>query len=259
MGVKHNFDIETDSARLAMDLMEFLKKWGLWEGVQIFTGGKCYRDDCEGIFVVYDEPNPEESLRGLTGERDCNGHLMWKDFSNPEHLFDMIFEGPLSLLLRHHEYEVRTEDLSAEVKKELFPVEITVEDQMMQQVEEYTEQKLVYGWDPAEYDSYEEWQKLTQYASIVDVSAEEEMKKLYGEDIAVEDYDRFLLYAASVIEGKLNACAEDDVEEPEDIPAMFYDDGKLAYRVLSEFDAILEKYGLWYELGFCWSLTTYRI
>lgn len=29
--------------------------------------------------------------------------------------------------------------------------------------------------------------------------------------------------------------------------------------VLQQFDAIFEKYGLWYELCFYWTLTTYRV
>lgn len=46
------------------------------------------------------------------------------------------------------------------------------------------------------------------------------------------------------------AHADDDV--------MFFDDGKIAGMVLNEFDELLAKYGLWYELGFSWSLTAYR-
>jgi hypothetical protein len=39
----------------------------------------------------------------------------------------------------------------------------------------------------------------------------------------------------------------------------FFDNGKIVDMILAEFNKLLEKYGLWYEQGFAWSLTTYRI
>ena len=39
MGDRHVFNKGTDSEMLAMDIVEFLRKWGMWQDVQIFTGG----------------------------------------------------------------------------------------------------------------------------------------------------------------------------------------------------------------------------
>lgn len=39
----------------------------------------------------------------------------------------------------------------------------------------------------------------------------------------------------------------------------FYGGGKIVGCILEEFNDLLEKYGLRYEPGFSWSLTTYRI
>ena len=45
MSNKHIFNKEIDSEMLAMDIVAFLQKWGMWQYVQIFTGGKCYTDE----------------------------------------------------------------------------------------------------------------------------------------------------------------------------------------------------------------------
>jgi hypothetical protein len=39
----------------------------------------------------------------------------------------------------------------------------------------------------------------------------------------------------------------------------FYGGGKIVGYIHEEFNDLLEKYGLRYEPGFSWSLTTYRI
>jgi len=55
------FNKETDSESLALDIVASLRKWGMWQDVQIFTGGKCYSDDY-GELVVRDERHPEKYL-----------------------------------------------------------------------------------------------------------------------------------------------------------------------------------------------------
>ena len=52
---------------------------------------------------------------------------------------------------------------------------------------------------------------------------------------------------------------EDDIcDEPDTSSETFFDDGRIAGMIIEEFTGLLEKYGLWYDLGFSWSLTTYR-
>lgn len=174
MGDRHVFNKGTDSEMLAMDIVAFLRKWGMWQDVQIFTGGKCYTDS-DGELVVRDEKHPEKYLEGIS-HYECNGHTVWKDLSNSERFLDMTFEGALSLLLRHHEYE----------------------DFLMRQAVE------------REYVSYE----------------------YFEEEI----------------------CDEDDCDSE-----TFYDNNRIASMIIEEFNNLLEKYGLWYDLCFSWSLTTYRI
>ena len=172
MDDKHIFNKETDSEILAMDIVTFLRKWGMWQDVQIFTCGKCYTDD-HGKLVVSNEEHPEIYLKGLS-HYDCTGKAVWEDFSNPERLLDMTFEGPFSLLLRHHEYEVHINDVSGEVR-----------DIIVSKADMYNEDE----WDSE----------------------------------------------------------------------VFYDHGKIAGIIIQEFNNLLEKYGLWYDLCFSWSLTTYKI
>lgn len=167
MKKKHIFNKETESERLAMDIVAFLKKWGMWQDVQIFTGGKCYTDEWGKLDISIEE-HPEQYLSGLC-IYDSNGKAIWEDFSNPERLLDMTFEGSFSLLLRHHEYEVKIKDVSEPVKNIIC--------------------------NESEFDS-----------------------------------------------------------------EVFYDNnGKIANMIINEFNDLLEEYGLWYDLCFSWSLTTYRI
>ena len=74
-----------------------------------------------------------------------------------------------------------------------------------------------------------------------------------------EEYEDFLEKCEVTRELKIWEYFEDYVYKAHaDDDVMFFDDGKIAGMVLNEFDELLAKYGLWYELGFSWSLTAYR-
>ena len=62
--------------------------------------------------------NPEDYTRGITEERDCLGNSVWRSFSNPEHILDMVYEGPLYMLLTHDTYETRKSEISEEAWEE---------------------------------------------------------------------------------------------------------------------------------------------
>lgn len=253
---KHIFNKETDSEKLANDIVTFLRKWGMWQDVQIFTGGKCYTDN-DGELVIRDEEHPEKYLVGPT-ERDCNGNVIWKEFSNPERLLDMTFEGPLSFLLCHHEYEINTRDVSDEVRGILLPETSEVSDEVTDYVDNFLDGKI--GWDPAEYDSYEEWLELNEFDDMEDISLTSDDIRINPLEISSrEEYEDFLDKCEMTRFLKIWEYFEDYVcESHEGDDVMFFDDGKIASQVLNEFDELLAKYGLWYELGFAWSLTAYR-
>ena len=53
---------------------------------------------------------------------------------------------------------------------------------------------------------------------------------------------------------------EDEIcDEAEWDSEIFYDNNRIASMIIKEFDNLLEKYGLWYDLCSSWSLTTYRV
>lgn len=258
MDRNHIFNKETDSEKVAMDIVRFLRKWGMWKDVQIFTGGKCYNDDEKGELQIRDEDHPEKYLKAMR-EEDCNGNMDWKDFSNPEMLLDLTFEGPLYLLLCHGEYEVRIGEVSEEVKHILIPETNECQDEVEERMDAYFDGK--YGWDPAEYDSYEEWLEINRYCDMDEFS--EESENIYSSRIEFssrEEYEDFILRSATVREAKLREHFEEEICDSADYSnEVFYDNGKIANQIITEFNELLKKYGLWYELGFSWSLTTYRI
>ncbi|MGN0346841.1 MAG: hypothetical protein ACI4DU_06100 [Lachnospiraceae bacterium] len=255
MDDNHIFNQETDSEMLAMEIVKFLQKWGMWQDVQIFAGGKCYKDD-KGKLVVRNEEHPEKYLEGPI--EDCNGEITWEEFSNPERLLDMTFEGPFSLLLCYHEYEVNMGEVSEEVRRILLPETNEVADEVAGYVDDFLEGKI--GWDPAEYDSYEEWLELNGFDDMEKTSATMDEIGINPIEISSqEEYREFLDKCEVIREQKIWDYFEDYFSESSEYEdTAFFDDGRIAGMVLNEFDELLAGYGLWYELGFSWSLTTYR-
>lgn len=250
MDDRHIFNKETDSEMLAMDIVTFLRKWGMWQDVQIFTGGKCYTDN-HGELVVRNEEHPEEYLAGIS-HYGCDGNIVWEDFSNPERFLDMTFEGAFSLLLRHHEYEVKIEDVADEVRH----IILLETSEFVELMEDYLEGE--YSWDPAEFDSYEEWLELTQYCDM-DLFINKK-NALDGKEIEFssrEEYEDFLMRHA--VERELEISEYLAEWHTEWVPKVFYDRDRIAIMIIEEFNDLLERYGLWYNLCFSWSLTTYRI
>lgn len=258
---KHIFNKDADSEKLALEIVTFLQKWGMWQDVQIFANEKCYTDE-QGELVIRNEKHPEKYLEGLTGT-DCNGESVWKDLSNPERLLDISFEGPLSLLLRHHEYEVNIGDVSDEVKRIIVPETTECQDDVVELMDEYLEGK--YSWDPAEFDSYEDWLELNQYCDMdLFINKGNEQTSEEIEFSTREEYEDFLMRHAVERELTIAEYFEDEICDEAEwdtkwASEIFYDSGRIASMIIEEFNKLLEKYGLWYDLCFSWSLTTYRI
>lgn len=173
----------------------------------------------------------------------------------------MTFEGPLYLLLRHHEYEVFIEDVSEEAKHIILPEKYM--DEVEDLVDEFMTADLEYktSWDPAEYDSYEEWLELNQYCDMDELSVEGDMKENNIDFSSKDEYEDFLLKSVSARESKIREYFMDDLYDGEEEfeEELFFDGGRIANQIFHEFDELLEKYGLWYELCFSWGLTKYRI
>ena len=250
------------SEQLAMDIISFCKKWGLWKEVQIFTGGKCYTDingidpmeytKIEENVYVRSEQDPDSYLSGYieinsfhiddAGEHTCEYEK--RCFSNPEHLLDMTFEGPLYELLNYGELNVWLEDLSDEARKYLLREKMKWDDGAAEFIDHYC------GWDPVEYDSYEDYLELEDppefdyeifHCSMADFESAEEFqeylfKAAYSREVVLEEYY---------------------IEEEMENAGRYSDHEEAAAYVNNQFHEIFTRYGLWFEMGYKWTLTAY--
>ena len=75
-----------------------------------------------------------------------------------------------------------------------------------------------------------------------------------------EEYEDFLMRQAVEREYVSYEYFEEEICDEDDCDSeTFYDNNRIASMVIEEFNNLLKKYGLWYDLCFSWSLTTYRI
>ena len=251
------------SENLAYDIILYLQKWGMWRDISIYTGGKRYTDcdvsDGDGFrgltgVKVSDAPNPEEYTTGyIEGYEGKEGK--WISFSNPEHLLDMTFEGAFYLLLNFLEYSVETDDLSEEAKKYI----VYHDEDFLCDAYDYL--NIRDGWDPMEFDSYDEYLELNEY------SEPEYDDRVFNNEprefSTAEEYNEYLeKTTASKEESLLKWVYDknfDSIFKQHTYYEEYSNNGEIADHILSEFDKILEKHGLWYENGFRWTLTAYWI
>lgn len=84
-------DTNKNLENLALDVIRFLQKWGLWRDVCIYTGGKAYRYDEDSSSSYKTIPNvkyeegvdPEDYMKGFTPS-DCEDYCSWESLANPE-------------------------------------------------------------------------------------------------------------------------------------------------------------------------------
>ena len=260
MGNNHFFNKETDSEKLAMEIVAYLRKWGMWQDVQIFTGGKCYTDE-NGELVIRDEEHPEKYTRGINCYNDCNSDAVFEDYSNPERLLDMTFEGPLHQLIRYGEYEVKLKDVSNEIRHILLNKAYVFLDEADALMDEYIQADCL---KISENHSNEEWLELNEYSDLDSyVAANSTYGDKKNEFSSREEYEVFLMCQACEREELIEKYYTDEICDDSEWDYLwknesFFDGGSIANMVIEEFNNLLKKYGLWYERCFSWSLTTYR-
>lgn len=270
---------------LAMEVISFLKEWGLWRDVTILTNGNRYsyshdkNVEYKGISNVVFEKNIdfEEYTSGLMGYTDDDGvrHSLWKNFSNPKRLFDMVFEGPLYMLFKDEgECYVKKEDLSAEawdtIWEKCYDAKDLVYDYISDKYDAYCIEELfdqiVTGkfqnkgqeislWDPLEFDTWEEYMEF--------IGCEDD-----NLDLRYEQYDNYEEYAQDM--DKIDCM---DIEDVRPIWDKLFEEGKeyvmktesieeidiscLHDFLYNEFWAIFERHVLWFEFCFSWSITCF--
>lgn len=221
---------------LVLELIEFLQKWGLWRDVIILSQGKKYAHTSDNKQKYKGFSNVEFSegekhkdyTSGLTG----SGFV---SFANPEYLLDMVYEGPLCTLLRYDEYETRVCDISKEGWDYIFAHPDIIEEYIFSKYDEedFEEDDMYTKWDPLVFDNWDEYKKL----------------RLHEEYEASLNHDNSKVWARMVEQARKDLNSDND--ELISLP-------QLRGYLISEFDKIFEKYGLWYDFGFSWSLTCYK-
>jgi hypothetical protein len=260
---------DSKTRSLVSDLIGFLQKWGLWHDTTVLANGNRYSYSAERS-SVYGDLNYTEFEQNVNPED-------YTRFSNPEHILDMVYEGPLYMLLSYGTYETRKSEISEEAWDYIFDHSDLLEDYLYEKYEcndvsdllvKILEDKFdnsdYTAWDPLVFDTWEEYQEFVNGEAYE--TGEEELTPTYqrygtydeyltdmeiSESLSIEDIEP--IWEKMVSDAKteyIRGCASDEagiISVPE-----------IAGYVKSAFDKIFDRYGLWYDFGFSWSLTCYK-
>lgn len=274
---------------MALDMIRFLKKWGLWRDATILTNGHMYSygkkdsdafDGIENVNYACDV-NHVEYTRGLVERPD--GSKEWESLANPEHHFDLIYEGPLGTLLNYHLYEPDIKGVSEEGWEAIFGETDILQDYIASQLEVSSVQELgrkmwldifdnseISVWDPLEYDTYDEYLELTYgdydeadkmtATSMFETYDEYKSAREYGVDYFNDYYtdDVQVKWEDEIMKARLFFMKNDCRWWYGSLGIQDYFN-QVAWIVKREFDGIFEKYDFWYELDFESSLSCYRL
>ena len=269
---------------LVSDLISFLQKWGLWHDTTVLTNGNRYSYSAEKTSIygalnyveLEEDVNPEDYTRGVTEERDSLGNPVWKSFSNPEHILDMVYEGPLYMLLSYGTYETRKSEISEEAWDYIFDHSDILDEFLYEKYEcndasdlltKILEDKLdnpdYTAWDPLVFDTWEEYQEFVN--GEVYETGEENLTPAYQRYGTYEEYLTDIEISESLSVEDITPVWEQMVldAKKEFITESLNETGiisipEIAGDIITEFDNIFDRYGLWYDFGFSWSLTCYR-
>ncbi|MGN0424961.1 MAG: hypothetical protein ACI4FY_06525 [Acetatifactor sp.] len=269
---------------LALEVICFLKKWGMWRDTIILTNGNKYSysdsssNQYGGISNVLFEENvdPDKYTRGFLSSGEYGEEsTCWKDLSNPEHIFDMVYEGPLFMLLRYEEYEVERGDIEPEAWESIFANTTILNDFMAEEYGVYDledffqnfiamsfgefsererEECMCAGWDPLVFNTWEEYLEMGGEAET-DLSRLYECYDTYAEYLG--DAEAFEILDIDMVrpiwEGMVCDAKRKIIEEEEKLYLP-----EIAGYLWKEWRDLFDRYDLWFELGYCWSLSCYR-
>jgi hypothetical protein len=273
--------------KMVIELINFLQKWGLWQDVTILADGKAYFPACNNEDVHCGLPNvkitacenPEDYTTGITDEADRYGncHPVWKSFSNPEHILDMVYEGPLYMLLTHDTYETRKSEISEEAWEYIFDHTDILDDYLYEKyecqcasdfLEKILEDKFdnpdYTVWDPLVFDTWEEYQEFVNGEAYE--TGEENLTPTYQRYGTYEEYMADMEISESLSVEDIRPVWEQIVSDTKTEfirKCVLEETGiisipEIAGHIKAEFDKIFDRYGLWYDFGFSWSLTCYK-
>ncbi len=269
---------------MAHEVISFLKEWGLWRDTMILAAGNRYSyslnedDVCEGMTNVSFEENvdPEEYVRGLTNGPGGDGNLIWRSLANPEHIFDMVYEGPLHMLLRYDTYEPDLSCISGSGWKYIFANTELIPDHIMTEYEvdnphelgermweELFDNPELSYWDPLVFDSWEEYLEMyggddgEKDPAYTNLDTYEEYRYLMegGSDLFIKEHQNEIRTRWEKMEKE--AMEYYMKEGSEDGEIYGYLQRKVKEHIMKGFNEIFERFGLWYDLDYGWSLSCY--
>ena len=175
-----------------------------------------------------------------------NGNI--QTYSNPEKLFDMVFDSSLYTLLVNKDYEVNGSDLSNEAWEEIF---------------QHTDFINVYTC--CEYGVYDAEDFLEKIVSKDDIylllwdalKLGYEIRNLYNTKKLKSSYEVSSIEDVVPIWEKLSEIAKNKIINKYKSERLHLPN--LADYIIRQFNEIFEKYGLWYIFGFNCSLSCYKI
>lgn len=284
MADRHYF-IHEDAPALVRDIIDYCKKWGLWRDNCICAGGKCYchplpepgSDRSGGLLAGYDDVW-EEDIPDSKRERlfsvpiyiSGTGRYEFRCFCSQERLLDMAFEGPLYDLLYLHKYRAALTDLSSEARAEICRLLLEkdsairceidwihwdIKEEAMSDARDFMERRE--GWDPAEFDSYEEYLELVGFedpfygadnspARRQEFASRDEMTETLERSMLLREDTLYQVF----LQKKLDDYADD---------LIITDYGELEERIYRGFTDIFDRYGLRYDFCSSTMLTAYRL
>lgn len=266
--------------QLTEDVIRFLQTWGLWEDAMILTMGNKYAYAKEGNeefrnlkhVKVTEGVDAEEMMLGCTEEDDCQGSPVWRSYANPEHIFDMVFEGPLCALLGYGGYEPIKADIGEEAWDAIFDQD---EDNYLMEsflyekygcasAEEYLEklqkEEPAYAeWNPLVFDTWEEYQEFIGWK---EAGTTEEVQQFQNYKEYEEYCELYCQASVSDIEPIWERMVEDARKEfvkacGKEGRERIYIPEMTSY-VLGKFRELLKRYGLYYNTCFTWSATCFK-
>lgn len=274
-----NKDVES----LVMEVILFLKKWGLWKDVSILANGNMYSySACKTDYykgqeqIVFKENvDPSEYTTGPVQYEDGDERIIeWKNFSNPEQLFEMIYEGPLYMLFNYKEYEVEAKDIGLDGWDFIADNTSILSDFMAEEygattLEEYLEnmkcmsfaeysqrdrEECMYsGWDPLVFDTWEEYLAMGGEEG----TGLRPLYELYDTySIYVEEMENFEELSLENLAPTWEQMVNDALEILANSNKKIYQP-ELAGHIWNEFAEIIDKYGLSFDFAFPWCLTCY--
>ena len=269
---------------MALEVIAFLKEWGLWRDTMILAAGNRYsyspneEDVHEGMAnVSYEEDvDPEVYTRGLTNATGGNADLIWRSFSNPEHIFDMVYEGPLHMLIRYGEYEPDLSSISETAWKYIFSNTDLIPDHILTEYEvgdpyelgvhmweELFDNPELSYWDPLVFDSWEEY--LNMYGeddgenapAYTNIDTYEEYRYLMegGAELFIWEHQNEIRARWEKMENEAIEYYISDRAQDSEIYG--YLQSKVKEHIMEGFNEIFERYGLWYDMDYSWSLSCY--